>query len=326
MNEKTVSIYANYFKSLNRGYNKGLGRAPHKPVLLISIIELIQNEKINTNRIYITTDLLLAFKNNWHKLVETKHTSNFSLPFFHMRSEPFWHLVTKIGLELKLTNSKSIKSFKNLNETIAFAEIDKVLFKILCNPIHSAFFLDLLLYQYFPNTKANYYLIQGNETESKIESQLLNENKTEYQKHIFELRTKLNDDEFEEEIFVRSGLFKKNIPKIYNYSCCISEMKIETIINAQMVDACHIVPFSISKDDTIPNGISLSPNLHRAFDRGLITINKDYIVRVSPTVSESNSVYSISQFDGKQIKLPENIKWYPSPESLEWHNKEVYVI
>ncbi len=94
-------------------------------------------------------------------------------------------------------------------------------------------------------------------------------------------RSKLNDDEFEEEIFVRSGLFKKTTPKIYNYSCCISGMKVETTINAQMVDACHIVPFSISKDDTIPNGISLSPNLHKAFDRGLITINKEYIVRVS---------------------------------------------
>ncbi|WP_201288840.1 HNH endonuclease signature motif containing protein [Polaribacter septentrionalilitoris] len=40
-----------------------------------------------------------------------------------------------------------------------------------------------------------------------------------------------------------------------------------------MIDACHIVPFSISNDDTIPIGISLSPNLYRAFDRGLITIN-----------------------------------------------------
>lgn len=33
-------------------------------------------------------------------------------------------------------------------------------------------------------------------------------------------------------------------------------------MNAQLVDACHIVPFAISKDDTINNGISLSPNLH----------------------------------------------------------------
>ena len=90
-------------------------------------------------------------------------------------------------------------------------------------------------------------------------------------------------------------------------------MKVETTVNAQMVD-------------TIPNGISLSPNLHRAFDRGLLTINKDYVVRISPTVIENNSVYSITQFEGKSIKLPEKIKWYPSPHSLAWHNKEIFIL
>jgi len=33
--------YINSFKKLNRGYSKGLGRAPHKPILLIAIIQLI---------------------------------------------------------------------------------------------------------------------------------------------------------------------------------------------------------------------------------------------------------------------------------------------
>ncbi|WP_053991916.1 HNH endonuclease [Mangrovimonas sp. TPBH4] len=326
MNDALVTHYANDFKNLKRGYNKGLGKAPHKPILLVSIIELIQKKTITSNRIYITSDLLLAFKNNWNKLVDTKHSPNFALPFFHMRSEPFWHLVTYIGLDLKLTSSKSIKSFKSLNETIAFAEIDKVLFEILSTPPETNILLQLLLDQYFPDTKTNFYAIIGNETESKIEQQILHEESSVYQHHIWELRATLNDDEFEEELFIRGGLFKKAIPKIYNFSCCISDMKVISTTNAQMVDACHIVPFSISKNDTIPNGISLSPNLHRAFDRGLITINKDYIVRVSPTVSENDSVYSISQFDGKQIKLPNNIKHYPSPESLTWHNKEIYAI
>ena len=84
----------------------------------------------------------------------------------------------------------------------------------------------------------------------------------------------------------------------------------------QMVDACHITPFSISNDDTNPNGISLSPNRHRAFDRGLITINRVYIVRISPTINEKDSVFSLSKFNGKQIILPSKVSWYPSLESL----------
>jgi putative restriction endonuclease len=103
-------------------------------------------------------------------------------------------------------------------------------------------------------------------------------------------------------------------------------MKIETTINAQLVDACHIVPFSFSNDDTITNGICLSPNLHRAFDRGLLTITEDYIVRISPTVREANSPYGIMQFEGKRIELPNALQHYPSVQNLSWHRKEKFVM
>ncbi len=325
MHQQEIDKYSSQLLKLNRGYNKGLGRAPHKPILLLSVIKLIQEGTITSNKIFITTELLLEFKDNWKKLVDTNHTSNFALPFFHLRSEPFWYLVTRIGLSLKLTNSKSIKSFKSLNENIAFAEIDKNLFKILTNQLHSSYFVDLLLNKYFPSTKSNYYSTEVDKTESEIENQILNEDKSEYQKHITELKTKLTEDELDEEFFIRGGLFKKAIPKIYEYKCCISEMKIENNHNFQMIDACHIIPFSLSNDDTIPNGISLSPTLHRAFDRGLITINDDYVVRISPTISENeNSPFSLKQFEGKQIMLPKKQSHFPSIESLSWHRKELF--
>lgn len=322
----SIDIYINYFLKLNRGFNKGLGRAPHKPILLISIIQLISKGVINSNRIYITPELLLAYKENWRNLVDTEHISNFALPFFHMRSEPFWFLVTKPGMELKVNKSKSIKSFKNLKESIAFAEIDKNLFILLLDTLTRSVLEDFLLNEYFPSTKSQYNTNHINSEEVKIEEQILNDDKAEYQSHLKQLRITLDDDEYEEELFIRGGLFKKTIPKIYNFSCCISGMRIESSQNAQMIDACHIIPFSISNDDTIPNGISLSPNLHRAFDRGLITINQDYIVRISPTIKENESVFSLSQFNGKQIILPNKASWFPSPESLQWHNKEVFAL
>ena len=71
----SIDIYINYFLKLNRGFNKGLGRAPHKPILLISIIQLIGKGTINSNRIYITPELLLAYKENWRNLVDTEHIS-----------------------------------------------------------------------------------------------------------------------------------------------------------------------------------------------------------------------------------------------------------
>lgn len=326
MNEETIIKYSTHFKKLRCAYVKGMGKAPHKPILLLSIIQLIAKGVITTNRIFITSDLLLAFKQNWNQLVETDHNRNFSLPFFHLRSEPFWHLVTKPGRGLTITSSKSIKSFKNLNETIAFAEIERELFFLLQDIPYQLWFEQLILENYFPDTKNAYFRTERNYEEENIEHEILNEPKEVYQNHIKRLRETLEEDEYEEELFVRGGLFKKTIPKIYDYTCCITGMKIQSSHNVQMIDACHIYPFSLSGDDTVTNGIALSPTLHRAFDRGLITINSDFLVRTSPTIIEEDSDFRLSQFEGRQIFLPEKEKYYPSQESLVWHNKEVFLL
>ena len=326
MTEEAILKYSSQFKKLRCAYVKDMGKAPHKPILLLSIIQLISKGIITTNRIFITAELLLAFKQNWNQLVKTRHTRNFSLPFFHLRSEPFWYLVAKPGKEVVTTSSNSIKSFKNLNETIAFAEIDRELFFFLQEIQNQLWFEQLILENYFPETKHLYSRLEKNYEEESIENQILNEPKEVYQNYIQSLRETLEEDEYEEELFVRGGLFKKTIPKIYSHTCCITGMKIQSSHNLQMIDACHIYPFSLSGDDTVTNGIALSPTMHRAFDRGLLTINSNFLVRVSPSIQEEESRFTLSQFEGKQIILPEKEKYYPSQESLSWHNKEVFLL
>ena len=324
MTEELISKYFKEIKSLNRGYNKDLGRAPHKPILLLAVLQLIKKGILTSNRIFISAELLLAFRTTWRQLVDTGHTPHFALPFFHLRSEPFWFLVSKPGKNFSLTKSKSIKSFKNLKETISYAEMDKDLFLLLQNPVSQLLFQQLLLDNYFPNTKYQYSDQEVSFEENLIENEILNEPSAVYQKQISMLRDTLEEDQFEEEIFVRGGLFKRNVPKVYDYTCCVSGLRIESSSNVQMIDACHIFPFSLSNDDTIPNGIALSPTIHRAFDRGLLTINTDFVVRVSPTIEEKDSRFPLSQFEGQPIQLPKKEQWYPSQESLTWHNKEVF--
>ncbi len=323
--DELVQKYKKQFQSLNRATNKDLGKAPHKPILLLSIIQLIHKGEIQVNKVFITGELVIAFKSNWSRLVETNHTPNFSLPFFYLNSEPFWRLVYINGLSDK---KEKISSLGKLKSKIAFAEIDKDLFELLLNPITRTELENTILDSYFPNTRANYQfgIVDRYDLENIIKEQILNDTKEEYQTLMNELTVELTDNEIEEERYVRGSVFKREIPKIYQNQCCISGMRIEATTNAQMIDACHIVPFSISNDDTVSNGISLSPNLHRAYDRGLITINEDYIVRISPVVKENETPFSISQFAGRRIILPENNKDYPSPENLMWHKKEVFVL
>ena len=92
-----------------------------------------------------------------------------------------------------------------------------------------------------------------------------------------------------------------------------------------MIDACHIVPFSETYDDTISNGLSLCPNLHRAFDRGLVAISAEYKVITSSAFQESAEDYSIKKYEGAQIKLPPDKSRWPSIQNLEWHLKNRFV-
>lgn len=140
---------------------------------------------------------------------------------------------------------------------------------------------------------------------------------------IITLRATLTTDKYEEEIFIRGGAFKRETPRIYNNTCCISELNINAIINISMIDACHIVPFSESYNDTVSNGIALCPNLHRAFDRGLISIDQEFSVIISNCFSENETNYSIRQFEGKPIALPTDKKHFPDLENLYWHYKHI---
>lgn len=300
-----LSTYVRKLRRLKRAHVKG-EKAPHKPVLLLSMIEGMKSGCIKNNEIKVTPELVAIFKDYWSQLVkDSRFSEKFSLPFFHLQSEGFWHLRTLPGRELALTSSHSIKSFTHLKEVVDFAYLDQDLFSLLRNAHTRQILNQILLDTYFPNVS-----LQPDQLIDEIVHQILHE-----QPAIYKTKAETFD---EEDVFVRSGLFKKEIPKIYNYTCAISGMRIIADADVQMIDACHIIPFSESHDDTITNGISLCPNLHRAFDRGLISINDDYRVLVKPFIEQEN-YYSIKQFEGAPILLPSSKHYFPSRENLYIH-------
>lgn len=310
-----LSHYIKCFSKLHRATVSG-DKAPHKPILLLSIIQLIENKTIAENKIFITSELVATFKDLWHLLVHNpKFTDNFSLPFFHLRSEGFWRLHTYSGKELILSSSHSIRSFAQLKETIAFACFDAPLFSLLFATEARALLKQTLLQVYFSAIDLN--LLQPSRTLfGTIENQILKEDSTVYKRQIEEA-----DDE---EIFIRSGVFKKVIPAIYDNTCCVTKMKVISTFNIQMIDACHIKPFSVSHDDTITNGISLCPNMHRAFDRGLLSLDDNYRVVVSDSFNETDNAYSLKQYAGMQIHLPKEIHYLPHIENLAWHREHIF--
>jgi len=318
--QEQVSKYLSAFQKLR--IDRAHGIAPHKPILLLSVLQTFQNGIIINNKIYVTPELVALFKSNWSLLVTSKHDCRFALPFYHLKGDLFWKLIAKVGFENILQLKSSMRSFVNLNAAVDYAVIDEELFLLMKDKKSNSLLSQFLLDEYFPKTKNNFG--NSDKTQQKllddIEGKILREDATEYRKEIKKLIQQKN----EEEIFLRGSLFKREIPKIYNNTCCISGMKIDATISISMVDACHIIPFSKSYNDTITNGIALCPNLHRAFDRGLIAIDNNYRVVVSKTFKEDETNYSIKVFENQKINLPKQEMYYPLIENIAWHKENIF--
>lgn len=313
--EEIASKYLKAFSKLN--VSKSHGIAPHKPILLLSVLQLILNQSRPTPQVYLDAELVAQFKSNWSLHVRTSHDCRISYPFYYMRSDKFWKLVSRNRLYDIDQMGSLAKSLNKLNEAVECAIISDDLFLLAIDRKWNIMLQQVLLDTYFPSTKQNVQDTNLISTQilDRIEDKILSETASDYRREIEELKAQHN----EEEIFLRGSLFKKAVPKIYEYACCISGMRIDATISISMVDACHIVPFSHSYDDTISNGIALCPNLHRAFDRGLIAVDEDYRVVVSDAFKEDSSAYPIRPFHRKQIALPQNKKYYPEHKNFQWH-------
>lgn len=315
-----LNTYLKAFSKLKRATKNGI-KAPHKPILLLAIIKSIELGEIKNNKIYITPELVARFKDYWKWLVrESFFSPNFSLPFFHLtndytrnRLDRFWHLQTYFGKQILLTSSHSIRSFSQLQASVQYGYFDDGLFSLLSNHDSRQIISRFLLEHYFSGQKL--YDNRSDLFES-VTKQILHDSPVEYL-HVIERAD-------EEEVFIRSGVFKKVVPRIYDYTCCISGLRIVSGYDIQMVDACHIIPFANSHNDTISNGISLCPNLHRAFDRGLVSIDCDYRVLVADNFVESSHEIGIKAYQGKRIILPDEESYRPAVENLDWHRVNIF--
>ncbi len=270
----------------------------------------------------MTPELVALFKTNWHKLVITAHDCRISYPFYYLKSEPFWKLIPKPGFDTFIESGSLFKSFASLNAAVSHAEIDKELYLLMKDQKTNLMLEVLLLDEYFTNTRTQFSnsKVEQQKLFEEIEKKILHEDAVAYRSEIKQLLKQKN----EEEIYLRGSIFKREVPKIYNNTCSISGMHIDANINISMVDACHIVPFSESYNDTITNGIALCPNLHRAFDRGLISIDEDYKVLVSPYFIENETSFSIRAFEAKPISLPTQRIYFPLQDNLKWHRTKVF--
>ena len=112
-------------------------------------------------------------------------------------------------------------------------------------------------------------------------------------------------------VIVRTGQqsFRDIVLQKYDFSCAITGCKITDVL-----EAAHIVDYSISKDNSVTNGICLRADLHTLFDRGYITINNDFTISVSENVSDPD----YRKYQGQKLKLPRHQIDWPKQANINW--------
>lgn len=111
----------------------------------------------------------------------------------------------------------------------------------------------------------------------------------------------------------------------YENKCCITGIAVPSLLIAS-----HIKPWRDSDDlteKTNPqNGLCLNALHDKAFDQGLITIDKDYRIVVSPKLSErvpdEKTKAWIVDYEGEKIFMPR--KFFPGQRFIEYHQDVIF--
>jgi putative restriction endonuclease len=107
-------------------------QAPHKPLLLLAVLDLFAQGSITANLIELTPELGELFSLYWRRVMPPGRRGNIAMPFFHLKSDDFWHLAPRPGKEAILAAARRIHSINQLRETILGAQLDAELYELLC--------------------------------------------------------------------------------------------------------------------------------------------------------------------------------------------------
>jgi putative restriction endonuclease len=145
---EALVYYSKKFERLR--VDRAHGRAPHKPILLLSVIEQIRREIIIEDKIYLSSALNQTFLKYWSYLGSFNHNPDISKPFFYMRSGKFWHLWANQGYAKLLSSKEKLKTLAEVKQAVKYAYLDEDLFEFLQDPITRSSLITVLVARWFP--------------------------------------------------------------------------------------------------------------------------------------------------------------------------------
>ena len=317
MLEKYLRMFANLRTDKNRKRWSSLTchQAPHKPFVLLSVMDLIVQGEITKNSIEPSLELVETFNLYWNRIMPVGTKGNMAYPFPRLKNDGFWHLVPNPGFETKL--DMDFSSMTRLRQVCAGARLDDELFRFLMQPEPRQQLRMILIHTHFPPDIRLAFIDQGT----------VNVEAYEYSRGLLSHRQAAEaigwwekPMESETGTRIRDQGFRKAIVTIYDHRCALCGIRMLTPDGHTVVEAAHIKPWSESHDDRPTNGLSLCRLCHWSFDEGLMSVGAKYEVLVSGRVqTEQNLPGHILTLRDRPIFAPTEGQYWPAQDNFDYH-------
>jgi putative restriction endonuclease len=303
--EKTWQYWLERLYNLRRD-KRGTHERPHKPVLLLAILDLLDRGIVTRNEIPFSQDLVRTFKRYFEVVRRADDKPTVENPFYFLSSDGFWELVPKAGGRplYEPGNASRAPTLKILRQV--YGRFDPGFYQALLSDARSRHQLrEALIARYFPEHRDQLAALAGEKTATPT------------------------DEALREAPPGRDAAFRKIVLEIYDYRCAACGIRVRLNDGRSLVEAAHIIPREERNNDKPDNGLALCPNHHWAMDRFLIapcphSKHRAGIWRVGPTLdTRIEGQRDLVALANQPVIAPSEEKFYPAIKSLRWREKHL---
>lgn len=284
---------------------RGDHERPHKPALLLAILDLVESGEVTSNRVPLSDALIDRFKGYFDIVGRGDDRPTIQNPFFHLCGEGFWDLLPQPGERplYQRGNVTGAPSVAQLRRRMSHGAFSRDLWERVADAGQRAALRAALITRYFPDQRR----------------QLLDFSHVE------------NHDVLREEPPPpgRDAAFRKVVLAVYDHRCAACGTRVVVQPDLSLVEAAHLVPFAVSHDDRPANGIALCRNHHWAMDRRLIAPCPDPehragVWRVSPRLDDRiEGQQDLLGLDRRTVIAPKAEQFMPTIEALRWREQQL---
>lgn len=278
------------------------GPAPHKPLLLLSVLDLAESGKLPGRVLTRTPELVLRFRELGTLVADRWPTRlDMRLPFYHLKTQGFWQAFTA---EMGAAQAA---------ETCATIELHPEFFALLEDRDFRLKARLVLISRYFtdPEQAALFEFLglalgRATKTADKVLAQALAAGRRKG----------------------RSARFQVRVVDDYFHTCALTGYRCFTTDGASIVDAAHIEPWAETGNDDLTNGLALSKSAHWMFDAGLWTVDDDLrvVVNLALFAEAGPEAYQLRTHAGRHLQFAPRAKLRPSVECLRRHRLRIGIV